>query len=186
MDGREKSMNALIPVYTIVLPEYQMEPETDWLSIGRKLDGLIAIRFPGKRLAFRGVGLRDHSGWTQDDLIATIVTLGTDKYDPQRSGLYYARDEISDIHAMPCVVTAEGLRAEKHKEGSPLAEFLELFYEGALADRGYPVHIDILMIYDLEQLTPVHDLPLESCYEFAFKNPLERQRALLGIIKIVS
>jgi len=90
-------MNFSIPVYSISLPEYRVEPETDWLAVGRKLDNLIMTRFQGKRLAIRGIGLVDHSGRSLEELISTILELGTNKYDPHRKGLYYARDEVSDI-----------------------------------------------------------------------------------------
>ncbi len=79
-------MNSSIPVYTISLPEYKIEPQTDWLAVGRKLDSLITTHFEGKWLAIRAIGLIDHPGRSLDDLVSTILELGTDKYDPQRRG----------------------------------------------------------------------------------------------------
>jgi hypothetical protein len=117
--------------------------------------------------------------------VSTIVHLGTDRYDPQREGLYYARDEVSDIHAGPGIVTEEGLKAEKHMDGSVMAKVLKLFYVGALADRGYSVRLDILMLYDLDQLEPVLGGLPEQSYEFAFKHPDRKREALLGVIKIL-
>jgi hypothetical protein len=43
----------------------------------------------------------------------------------------------------------------------------------------------VVMIYDLEQLEPVEDAPPEECYEFAFKHPERRDKALLGVIKLL-
>jgi hypothetical protein len=179
-------MSHSIPVYEIALPEYKIEPDMDWLSAGRKLDRLIETHFREGPIAIRCIGLVDHPGWSLDDLVATIVRLGTDKYDPRREGLYYARDEVSDIHAGPAFITKEGLQAPKHTDGSPMAMVLELFYDGALADRGYSIRLDVVMIYDLNQLEPcLEPIPVEQCYEYRFKDPEQRQRALLGVIKIL-
>jgi hypothetical protein len=178
-------MSHSIPAYEITLPEYKIEPDTDWLLAGRKLDRLIETHFPEGPIAIRGVGLVDHPGWSLGDLVSTIVRLGTDKYDPNREGLYYGRDEVSDIHAGPAFVTREGLQAPKHIDGSPMAKVLRLFYVGAMADRGNAVRLDVAMIYDLEQLEPVEDAPPEECYEFAFKHPERRDKALLGVIKLL-
>lgn len=65
-----------------------------------------------------------------------------------------------------------------------MAETLLLFYEGTLADRGYSIRLDILMLYDLDQLQPVDDGLPEESYEFMFKYPDRKQEALLGVIKI--
>ena len=176
-----------IPVYEISLPEYKIEPQTDWLSVGRKLDRLVAASFPGRRLAIRGIGLTDHPDKSPDELVATILELGTDRYDPHR-GLHYTRDETTDdIWAGPCLVTEDGLVALDSLEGSVMAEAVQIFYEGALADRGYSVRLDVLMLYDLDQLLPVCAgpyLPLD-CYEWTFKDPNKKREALLGVIKVL-
>jgi hypothetical protein len=179
-------MNISIPVYTLSLPEYKIEPQTDWVAVGRKLDTLIMTHFPGRRLAIRCIGLVNHPERTLDALVSTILELGTDKYDPHREGLYYSHDEVSHIFATACLVTEEGLQShEEHLEGSLMAEITLLYYEGALADRGYSVRLDIVMLYDLDQLQPVNDQLPEECYEFAFKHPDRKPEALLGVIKIL-
>jgi hypothetical protein len=178
-------MHSTCPVYTIHLPEYRIAPDTDWLACGRKLDRLIETHFPGRRLALRAIGLADHPGKTLDELVTIIQQLGTDRYDPERAGLYYAREGLDDIHAGALLVTEDGLRAEKHVQMSPLAETLEIFYEGTLADRGYSIRLDLLLFYDLDQLAPVYDMPPESCYEFAFLHPDRKPEALVGLIRIL-
>ncbi len=179
-------MSHSVPVYTIALPEYKIEPDTDWPAVGRKLDNLLMTHFQGRRLAIRSIGLVDHPGLSLDDLVSTILQLGTDRYDPQRNGRYYSRDAKDDIWAGACLVTEEGLKSdEEHLEGSLMAEVTHLFYEGTLADRGYSVRLDVVMLYDLDQLQPLNDSPPEECYEFTFKYPDRKQEALLGIIKIL-
>lgn len=74
-------MNSSIPVYTISLPEYKIEPQTDWLAVGRKLDSLITTHFEGKWLAIRAIGLIDHP----EDVPLLVETLG----EPR--GALYAR-----------------------------------------------------------------------------------------------
>ena len=66
-----------------------------------------------------------------------------------------------------------------------MADTLIHFYEGTLADRGYSIRLDILMLYDLDQLQPLNDCVPEECYEFAFKHPDRKQEALLGVVKIL-
>jgi hypothetical protein len=195
-----------IPVYTIALPEYTVEQQPDWLPIGRKLDRLIEEHFAGKRLAIRGIDLVDHPGWSLDDLVATIQQIGTDRYNPDREAVHgdFGTGIPIDLHAGPHVVT-ERLRSLRPKDqeavGHPdytaMGEVVGLFYEGALADRGYSIRLDILMIYDLDQLEPapiqwtpkgpVLGLlpPPEESSEFTFKNPDQKQQALLGMIKIL-
>ena len=178
-------MNSSIPVYTISLPEYKIEAETDWLAVGRRLDDLVMTHFQGKRLAIRGIGLVDHPGRSLQELVSTILELGTDKYDPDRKGLHYKRDEASDICAGPCLVTKDGLKSPRDLDGSVMAFCVQIFYEGALADRGYSIRLDVLMLYDLDQLQPLGDLAPEECFEFAFKHPDRKREALLGVIKIL-
>jgi hypothetical protein len=175
-------MNRAIPVYTISLPEYRIEPQTDWLAVGRKLDGLIQTSFPEKRIAIRCVGLIDHPGRSLDDLVAIILETGTDRYDPLRKGVHpeFYRD-VTDIFAGPAIVTADGLqtlRAGREPIPSVMGETVELFFDGTLADRGYSIRLDILMIYALDQLEGEDVL-------YRFKYPDRKQEALLGVIKIL-
>jgi len=66
-----------------------------------------------------------------------------------------------------------------------MADMVLHFYEGTLADRGYSIRLDILMLYDLDQLQPVYDQVPEESYEFAFKHPERKHEALVGLIKIL-
>jgi hypothetical protein len=186
-------MRSSIPVYTISLPEYTIEQEPDYLAVGSKIDHLIETHFLGKKIAIRGISLADHPGWSLDALVATILTLGTDKYDPQRKGVlheFYQPFAI-DMHAVPGMVSvSKGLESPHCQGPSVMAEFVGDFYTGPAVDRGGPpLRIDILMIYDHHQLEPVFvpyegEPDAEPC-EFRFKHPDQKQKALLGIIKIL-
>ncbi len=78
-----------------------------------------------------------------------------------------------------------------------MGEVVDLFYGGTLADRGYAIRLDIIMIYDLNQLEPCPiqwtsgranrgpaPPPEENC-AFNFKHPERKPEALLAIIKIL-
>ena len=173
-----------VPVHSIAIPECRLTETTDWLTVGRKLDQLISIRFRPGPVAIRGIGTVDHPGRTLDELAEVICSMGTDKYD-DRPGLHYGRSGTTDIHAGPHLITPEGLTAEKYMDGSPMAECVALFYEGAIADRGYPVRLELLMVYDLDQLAPMSGLLPMSCYQFAFKDETEIRSALLGVVKVL-
>lgn len=177
----------VIPVYTIDLPEYRAEPDTDWLAVGRKLDRLIETHFADQRLAVRAIGLVDHPQRSIDDLVTTVLELGTDRYDPDREGLYYEHPGTDTLYAGPYAVTPDGLRslrAQHEGLASAMAWLVEIFYDGALADRGYPVRLDLLLLYALDRLEPLGDQqPEESCY-FGFRDPGRKRDALLGLIRI--
>ena len=134
---------------------------------------------------------------------ATIAEIGTDHYDPRRKGVHSAmyRDFTIHLHATACLVTDEGLRSphyEGRAPGSMMGAFVSDFYGGTLYDRGYAVRLDLLMLYDLDALDPVPirwtpegpvpstepASPTESS-AFTFKQPDQKQKALLGIVKIL-
>jgi hypothetical protein len=191
-------MSSSVPVYEISLPEYTVEREPDFLAIGARLDPLIEAHFPERWIAIRGIGLVDHPGWALDDLVATIRELGTDRYDPQRKGVHEDFYQFPvDVWAGPCLVS-NGLHAYEQEGPSVMAELVDHFYGGTKADRGYSIRLDIILIYDLDQLEPISlqrtpdgpvplpvpRLPTES-YAFNFKHPEQKRNALLGIVKIL-
>ena len=62
------------------------------------------MHFQPGLLALRGISLQDHPGLELGALVAKILELGTDKYDPSRQGVlhdFYAPYQI-DLHALPC------------------------------------------------------------------------------------
>src|SRR5579871_1880790 len=184
-----------IPVYTISLPEYTVDKEPDYQAIGSKLDHLLHTHFPNRWLALRAIGLRDHPGRSLEELVSIILTTGTDRYDPNRLGVHadYYRNFTIDLHASPCFFTEQAPIGD-----SGMADAISHFYGGTMADRGYPIRLDLLMLYDLDQLAPVaikwtpegpqpSDVPpppTES-FEFTFRYPDRKQQALVGIVKIL-
>jgi hypothetical protein len=101
------TMRRPIPIYAIALPEYTAEREPDYRVVGTQLDQVIETHFSGKPMAIRGISLVDHPDWSLEDLVDTILKLGTDRYDPDRQGVHYpASSSLLDIFACTFAVVA--------------------------------------------------------------------------------
>ncbi|MEM7034334.1 MAG: hypothetical protein AAF629_32625 [Chloroflexota bacterium] len=179
----------MTPVHTLSLIDYRSDTKPDYATLGSQLDRFIEIKFPGQRIAIRGISLADHPGLGRRDLISTIQNAGTDRYDPHRQGIhhdYYAPFQV-DLHAVPCEVTDQlrGLDDDDYAAAdSVMAEFLADMYEGALAERGHPIRVDIFLIYDLDQLVPIIIEEGNNSLAFRFKYTQCKPEALLGLISV--
>src|SRR5262249_6879761 len=83
------AMSTPIPIYTVSIPEHTSDKKPNYPAIGRKLDQVIETHFPDRKMAIRCIGLIDHPGYSLEALVATILELGTDRYDPIREGVHY-------------------------------------------------------------------------------------------------
>lgn len=180
-------------VCAIALPEYVAGQEPEAAILGARLDGLIVREFPDRRLAIRGIGMCDHPGRSLEELTALIRETGTDRYDPDRKGVhqdFYAGYPI-DLFATPCFVAGGVLQSRNDPGVSVTGQMIADFYHGALADRGYSVRLDLLLIYDREQLVEIDcsalwpdSSPEPESSSFAFRFPERKRDALLGIVLI--
>lgn len=175
------------PVYSSRLDAYTLEALPDYAALGPQLDQFVASRFPDARLALRGLDLTDHPTRSRDELVETILMLGTDRYDPKRTSLHhdYYDPMGVELHAVACEITdtVRGLGSADYVAAPSLfGEFLFDFYESARAERGDPLRLHVLAVYDLDQLVPIPDLTSQS---FAFKHPDRRPDALRGIVNIL-
>ena len=172
-------------IISISLPEYNIDTQPDYQAIGAKIDKLLEENFSGKDVAIRALSLTDHPQFSLADFVKIILEKGTDKYDPSRKGIEGFEDYDVDFQAGFCTI------GKNHfGEG---ADIIQKFYENVLLDRGYRLRIDVLLIYDLNQLTRasktdptkpgVH--PRLEPYMFKFKDPEHKQSALLGIVKLL-
>lgn len=179
------------PVYTITLPEYTVDTEPDYAVIGQKLDRLLETHFADSRVAIRGISLTDHPNLAREELVATILRAGTDRYDPARQGVLYEfyRPYAIDLFALPCIVT-DHLQSSHCDGPSVMADIIGDFYTGPPVDRGGPpLRLDLLMVYDQDQLEPVFvdyggETDADPC-DFRFRFPDNKPGALLGIITIL-
>jgi hypothetical protein len=180
-----KIMSAL--VISLDVPEYSVESQPNYKAVGQKIDDALEENFMGRDVAVRALGLIDHPQFTLDQLVQVILEKGTDKYDPNRKGVEHESFEPykPDFQAGFCSI------GKNHfGEG---ADTIQKFYENVLLDRGYRLRVDLLLVYDLNQLVraekvdkekPSVDSRLEQ-YLFRFKDPDHKPEALLGIIKIL-
>jgi len=170
-----------VPIYTINLPQYQVDTEPDDEAIGAIIDTEIRKHFLGKSILIRGIASSEHPDKTLDQLVEIITTTGTDRYDPDRAGDRYENIEGRhiDLFAFPHRVT---------KASKMFKDVVWGFYHSSIGVHGRPMRIDILTIYDASQMEVV-----EHRYEgrddikqdgFIFKNPGHKADALLGMIKI--
>lgn len=171
-------------IISISIPEYTIDAQPNYKAIGDKIDRVLEENFTGKEVAIRALSSTDHTQYTLDELAQVILEKGTDKYDPNRKGVEGFEDYDVDFQAGFGTVG-------KDLEGEG-ADIIQKFYENTLLDRGYRLRIDLLLIYDLNQLTKAEKNPekegvhprLEP-YLFKFKNPENKPQALIGIIKIL-
>ena len=195
-------MSKLASIYSVLLPEYTAEDEPDFPAVGRKLDQVIETHFPDRKIAIRGISLIDHPGWTLEALVATILELGTDRYDPEREGVHYpASASVHHIFVTESVVVSGKLRSphyhgDRCPSGSVLGEVVSDFWGGTRLERGFTLRLDLLLIYDLDHLemagTPIDRGPIENspgglpdCGYYRFRYPDRKSEALLGIVKIL-
>jgi len=174
-------------VITVPLPDYQVQAgsghwaEPDHRAIGRRVDAAIGSEFGGAKIVARGVSADDHPHLWVDELIGIILTTGTDRYDPYRSGDRY--DNVEGKH-----IDIFGFR---RTAGSRMRLFDQLswgFYHGAIEIRGHPVRLDIVTVYDATRLRAVlHRYAGRQDWKrdgFRFVDPDHKAAAVLGVIKL--
>jgi hypothetical protein len=175
-------------IITIFIPEYTIDKQPDYKTIGEKIDRALAQNFEGKFL-LRALSMTDHPQLTLDQFVDIIIKTGTDKYDPFRKGV--AHEEFApyqlDLQAGEIVIKNGRL------EGESFAEDVRRFYENTLLDRGYRLRIDLLVLYDPQQLVkagktdftkPSVETHLEQ-YLWRFKDPENKEGAVKGVVKIL-
>lgn len=169
------------PVFTVNVPEYQVEAEPDYRLIGRIVDDELRKHFFGQTIVVRGIGSSEHPGKTVDELVGIIKRDGTDRYDPNRKGDRY--ENIKGKHI--------DLFAFRRKVTPRMQLFKDIaygFYRSAIGLHGKPTRIDILIIYDATKLKAVvHQYEGRTDKKrdgFVFREPTRKRSAVLGIIKI--
>ncbi len=132
----------------IDLPQYDIQQEPNADEIGKLVDDEIRQIFLGKAVVVRGIASSEHPNKPIDELIETIKTTGTDRYDPDRKGDRYENIENKhiDLFGVPAAVA----------EDSEIFKVIVWgFYHSAIAVHGHPVRIDVVIVYDAEQLNQV-------------------------------
>jgi hypothetical protein len=175
-------------IITISIPEYTVNTQPDYATIGTKIDKAIEENFEGVFLE-RALSITDHPQYNLEQLVDIIVKTGTDKYDPNRKGVSYEEFEPYNNN-----LQAGSIEIQKGKLSEPYgAGLIKLFYENVLLDRGYRLRIDIILLYDPKQMIQAEKVdntkpgtqPDLEQYLWRFRDPDHKPKALLGIIKIL-
>lgn len=154
----------------------------DYQKIGTILDDIIKKHFLGKKVVVRCIGSQDHPNKNVDELADLIIQLGTDRYDDTHKGVGY-----TDFLKKGIKIDFYGqLIEEANEDMSIMSEMIYEMYHSAIDDRGYGVYVDLVLIYNAEQLNIVTNLYESQAVSdgFVFKDPEHKQLALMGIIKI--
>ncbi len=169
-------------VSKIPLLQYGIEQEPDADEVGRIVDDEIKTHFFGKSIVVRGIASSEHPDISVDELIDIIIKTGTDRYDPNRKGDRY--ENIDNKH-----IDLFGVPATVEKSSEIFKTIVWGFYHSAIAVHGYPVRIDVIIIYDAEQLNQVaHRYSGRGDTKddgFSFKDSANKAGAVLGIIKLL-
>lgn len=168
-------------VIPVSLPDYQVQSEPDHRAIGRRVDAVITSHFSGATIIARGLSADDHPQLTVEELINIILTTGTDRYDPKRTGDRYAnvQDKRIDLFGFRRTVRPRMHLFEQLSWG---------FYHGAIEVRGRPERLDIVTIYDATHLRSVlHRYQGREDWKrdgFRFVDPDHKAAAVLGVIQL--
>lgn len=169
-------------IIEITIPGYKPSKAPDHEVVGEKLDELLKQHFMGKKVVIRCIGSQDHPDLNLDELTDTVLKTGTDKYDAGRMGVGYEEFVGKGIK-----VDFYGEPIEINKETNFMSQQIWEMYHSAIGDRGFGVHVDLVLVYDAERLDMVMNLydfhPTSDGY--VFKDPTNKQAALLGVIKVL-
>lgn len=183
-------------VATVRAADYTVSRRPAYDAIGRRVDAAILRAFPDGRYILRAIGLDDHPGTTLEQLAAIVLTTGTDKYDPERTAVGHAEFSGYDYDIQAGRIEIRGRRfLPDRSDPSPtlFGGIARHFFEGAPIDRGHPVRIDLLLLYDPRRLVRArrrhpHAKGVRRGLDrflFRFVEPEDKPRALVGLVKIL-
>jgi len=182
-------------IITVNLPEYTIDKEPAYDKLGLVVDRAIEKELPDGRYIIRAISIDEHKGLSVDELIAKILELGTDKYDPKRKPVAYEDFQAYDYDIQAGYFDIKDGKIVDYPDDECRTTFgttIYEFYVNTPFDRGYPVRIDLLLLYDPEKLELAkivnNDLPkpragLEK-FLYKFKNPDNKKEALVGLVKV--
>jgi hypothetical protein len=182
-------------VIQVHVPEYVITSKPDYLEIGKKVDNVIEKNFADGIYGVRAIGKDDHSDLSLDQLVAKILEVGTDKYDKNRKSVCHDQFAVYDYDIQMGTFEIKHATLVNYPDELPglFAETVYNFYEHTPLDRGYAVRIDLLLIYDLNQLVSASRVNAKDTnikpglenYLYKFKHSDDKKSALLGIVQIL-
>jgi len=186
----------MVKIIEVHVPEYNVKKKPDYLKIGKKVDKIIERTFTDGKYVVRAIGLDDHPGLSLDKLAEIIIKTGTDKYNPKRKGVAHKEfcEYNYDIQAGTFKTkNSKMLPNKQDRYPSVFGDIIYNFYENTPHDRGYPVRIDLLIIYNRKKLVNPRKFNPSikrnrkrwNIHLYRFKNRKNKKDALLGIVKIL-
>ena len=190
-----------VKVVAVSVSDYTVASEPDYHATGVKVDRAIETNFPDGIYIVRGISVDDHPGRTLDDLVRVIQETGTDKYDPERKPVAHADFAAYDYDIQAGAVEIKDSRlipdGSRRSDGSRrhltvFGEIAYLFFKHAPLDRGHPVRIDLLLVYDPRKLVKAKLRPgakgvreglAQHLYRFVDRE--HKRGALLGLVEIL-
>lgn len=175
----QRPISRAVKLWTVTLQNYSTAKNIDYVYLGKELDQIIQQNFLGKTIVIRLIGSQDHDK-NIPELVHIIQKIGTDRYNPYRKMMFH------DFYAKHKPDLFGSVFTVSNKSPS-MCQLLKEFHTKTLADRNKGVTADIILLYDPRKLNMIHqvyDGQTESdC--FTFKDPKQKQKALLGIIQVV-
>ena len=174
-----------VKVTEVHLPEYNVKKKPNYLKLGKKVDAVLERSFSDGKYILRAIGSDEHKGLSLNKLASIVLRTGTDKYDARRKGVCH--DEFSgydyDIQAGTFEIKKGKLIVEGNDYPSIFGDIVYHFYEHTPIDRGYPVRIDLLLIYDLTKLRKARKVNPKAPpvrrklinFLYTFKNPKNKK-----------
>ena len=180
-DGDHIDYN-LTPGFSIRIPSRFWKMKPDFKTIGSILDNILKTNYLNRHIAIRGLSSKEHPDMNKTILINTIFQLGHDRYDPLRKGDRYENIESKHIDFF-------ALDFSVNESGRYFEHLIEPFYFWSIVDRGYPLKVDTVIIYDINKISVVNHSYKGRENEikkdgFIFKDPSNKPDALLGVIDI--
>jgi hypothetical protein len=181
-------------IIRVPVPEYHVRDRPDYDVIGSKVDQAIGKVLSDGVYIIRSIGLQDHAGLTLDQLVQIVLATGTDKYDSDRTAV--GQEEFSgydyDIQAGPVEVKRGRLEPDE-SDDTVFGGIARHFFEGAPLDRGYPVRIDLLLLYDPAKMLRARkrDSGAKGVrkglnkFLYKFRDPADKKGALVGLVEIL-
>ncbi len=185
-----------VKIVEISLPEYKIKSKPKYIELGRKVDFEIEKNLPDGQYVYRAIGADDHPNLSLNEFVSIILKYGTDKYNPNRKEVCHEEFCMYDHDIQTGFFEIKNQKIildNSYEYNSLFGDTIKKFYENVLLDRGYSIRIDLLIIYDANQLEKVKKInpkakrarpELEECL-YKFKNPKNKKDALRAIIKIL-
>lgn len=157
------------------LPEYTVKTQTNYSSIGNKIDEFLKNNFLGENLVIRAISCSERAQ-SAEETIKTILANGTDRTNKDIKGRGYEKHDDIDIFGVKNQIN------ENTKTGEI---FVRNFYEQPLKHGSNPLKIDLLVLYDSNKLEKVEKSitgkKMDDAYKFKTN---DKSSAIRSIIRI--